>query len=63
MQSTLNFDGLWEDMNEAANFCKGVCYDKQRPTTPIKSKLKYIPTGRDLEYKNMPLDATHANGA
>jgi alpha-glucosidase (family GH31 glycosyl hydrolase) len=28
----------------------------------VKSKLKYIPTGRDLEYKSMALDTTHANG-
>ena len=49
-------------MNEAANFCKGVCYDKQKVAVPVKHNLKYIPTGRDLETKNMPLDATHANG-
>ena len=62
LYKTIKFDGLWEDMNEASNFCTGVCYDKQKPSSPIKQKLKYIPTGRDLEYKSMPLDAKHANG-
>lgn len=61
MYKELAFDGLWEDMNEAANFCKGVCYDKQKVASPVKNKLRYIPTGRDLETKNMPLDAMHAN--
>jgi alpha-D-xyloside xylohydrolase len=26
MHSEMAFDGLWEDMNEASNFCDGVCY-------------------------------------
>lgn len=26
----LSFDGLWEDMNEASNFCSGYCYDDQK---------------------------------
>lgn len=25
----LPFDGLWEDMNEASNFCGGACYEEQ----------------------------------
>ena len=24
---TVPFDGVWEDMNEASNFCDGVCYE------------------------------------
>lgn len=26
----LSFDGLWEDMNEASNFCSGYCYNDQK---------------------------------
>lgn len=43
------FDGLWQDMNEASNFCYGVCSRLQLPTSPVSYKLKYTPTGEDLE--------------
>jgi alpha-D-xyloside xylohydrolase len=26
MHNEMGFDGLWEDMNEASDFCDGVCY-------------------------------------
>lgn len=56
------FDGLWQDMNEASNFCTGYCYEDQMETTAVeltKNKLVYTPTGRDLEHKSLPLDAFH----
>lgn len=56
------FDGLWLDMNEASNFCVGVCYQSQMSTNPVKFKLPYVPTGRDLEEKSITLDAIHAGG-
>lgn len=58
----VKFDGLWEDMNEASNFCNGICYPSQKPDKPVKQMLKYIPSSRDLEFKSISLDATHANG-
>lgn len=55
----VDFDGLWQDMNEASNFCHGVCYKSQLASSPSKNKLPYTPTGRNLETKSIPLDAFH----
>ncbi len=49
MYKSIKFDGLWQDMNEASNFCGGVCYPEQKPADPVKNHLKYLPTARDLE--------------
>ena len=65
LHDTLNlkFDGLWHDMNEPTNFCNGPCYDSQRPKEPIKYKLPYSPTARDLESKVISLDAQYLDGS
>lgn len=60
--SAVKFDGLWEDMNEASNFCNGACYEEQRAVNRSKYELLYVPSGRDLEVKGMDLDAYHSNG-
>lgn len=59
---TINFDGLWLDMNEATNYCTAVCYYDQRAPSPVRKRLSYIPTERNLETKSLSLDATHKNG-
>ena len=56
MHQDMAFDGLWEDMNEAADFCGGVCHPSQVIADPVKNRLKYVPTGRDLESGSLPLD-------
>lgn len=56
------FDGLWLDMNEASNFCNGVCYQEQKAAMPVEHNLPYVPGGRNIEHKSISLDATHYNG-
>lgn len=42
----LKFDGLWQDMNEASNFCNGPCQsDVETYSNSIEYKLPYTPTG------------------
>lgn len=55
------FDGLWLDMNEAANFCNGACLERQRANDSMADMFYYTPTGRSLESKSLPLDTVHAN--
>jgi alpha-glucosidase (family GH31 glycosyl hydrolase) len=63
LHDSIHFDGLWTDMNEASNFCNGACYPfDQSVDSPVKYKLPYIPTGRDLEFKSISLDAVDAEG-
>jgi len=49
LHDQIAFDGLWQDMNEASNFCVGNCYSYQAIDKPVKYNLPYTPTGRDLE--------------
>lgn len=55
----IEFDGLWLDMNEASNFCDGVCYQSQASELQVKKRLFNPPTRRDLETKSIALDAIH----
>lgn len=57
--NNVSFDGLWLDMNEASNFCDGVCYKDQEIEDSQNYKLPYVPTGRNLEIKSMNVDAVH----
>jgi alpha-glucosidase (family GH31 glycosyl hydrolase) len=58
------FDGLWLDMNEAANFCAGACIeeDKVPMGDSVKNKLVYTPGARDLEDKSLSIDGVHSDG-
>jgi alpha-glucosidase (family GH31 glycosyl hydrolase) len=55
------FDGLWIDINDAANFCNGACLERQRANDSLADMFCYTPTGRSLESKSLPLDTVHAN--
>jgi hypothetical protein len=55
-------DGIWLNSNEADNMlCNGVCYSDQSAEKPVQWNLPYIPTGGNLEYRALPLDALHAD--
>ena len=60
--NTLPFDGLWNDMNEPASFCTGICDPKLKLKDPIKNRLMYTPGGSDLEDNTVSMDIEHANG-
>ena len=47
-------------MNEATNFCNGVCYPEQELYYPVIKELPYMPTGRYLEDRGISLDAYHS---
>jgi len=60
----LKFDGLWQDMNEASNFCNGVCNkDQDQLGYSVANKLPYTPTGKRLDQKAIDLDALHQDGS
>lgn len=48
-------------MNEAANFCNGPCHERQKALSSELDKLIYMPTGRDLQTKALPIDIKHFN--
>ena len=60
----VNFDGIWLDMNEAANFCDGQCTAETEGTVrdTIYNNLPYYPGGRNLEKNGLSMDATHYGG-
>jgi len=62
LQSEVGFDGVWLDMNEATSFCEGPCFWDQTAEQPVQQRLKYIPTGRNLESQSIALDAVHSDG-
>mmetsp|Transcript_41978 Transcript_41978/g.48617 ORF Transcript_41978/g.48617 Transcript_41978/m.48617 type:complete len:1282 (-) Transcript_41978:599-4444(-) len=59
----IQFDGVWIDMNEAANFCNGHCYNEQKVASSIQNNLFYIPGSRDLNTKSISIDAKHKDGS
>ena len=54
--SSISFDGLWLDSNEALNLCDGVCYSDQLAALPVRDRLRIVPTGQSLETQALPLD-------
>ena len=63
LNSIINFDGMWIDMNEASNFCDGYWFKTQKVIKSIKNSLFYIPGSRDLNVKSISIDAKHADGS
>eukprot|EP01022_Parablepharisma_sp_SALTPOND_P003014 TRINITY_DN111_c0_g2_i2.p1 TRINITY_DN111_c0_g2~~TRINITY_DN111_c0_g2_i2.p1 ORF type:complete len:957 (+),score=79.93 TRINITY_DN111_c0_g2_i2:153-2873(+) len=63
----VNFDGIWLDMNEAANFCDGECFktnitesDPADPHDPTEfDNLPYVPGDRPLNVKTIDMAAYH----
>lgn len=58
---SLKFDGLWQDMNEASNFCNGPCQsDVETASNSVVYKLPYTPTGDSLQTKSINLNVQQA---
>ena len=50
-------------MNEASNFCDGICNQLQNVDSSELSKLRYIPGNRFMFAHGISVDAYHSNGA
>jgi alpha-glucosidase (family GH31 glycosyl hydrolase) len=61
-QKKIAFDGVWIDMNEAANFCNGHCKEADQVKDSLQNNLFWIPGGRDLNTKSISIDALHHDG-
>lgn len=63
-EEIIDFDGLWIDMNEIANFCVGACIPEDR--LPFEnsalSNIIYTPGEVDLEEHSVSLDGVHYDG-
>jgi alpha-glucosidase len=57
----LPFGGIFLSDNEVNEQCKGTCYFGQESPSPMHHKLKYIPTGRDIQEHTLTLDAVYAD--
>ena len=61
LYESLEFDGIWLDMNEASSFCDGTCPGFYN-TSENKITLPYLPGHHSLEDQLFPLTAAHHPG-
>jgi len=64
---SVQFDGLWLDMNEPSNFCDGECPDEKHYNyynfpLDFYDDLFYNPTHRPLEKGTISMEAVHHGG-
>lgn len=52
----LDFDGLWNDMNEISNFCEAEC-----GYSPVLNTTSFTPGGNNLNEKTVDLATMHYN--
>lgn len=61
IHQTLPFSGIFLSDNEVNEACSGTCYWEQEAPSPMHHKLKYIPTGRNIEDNTISLDAVYSD--
>jgi len=63
-EEIIDFDGLWIDMNEIANFCVGACIpeDWLPFENSVLNQVIYTPGEVDLEEHSISLDGVHFDG-